>query len=280
MFELTQSYNAILPAMVASIAATILAALLRKTPPATAAKEPEALHAREASRGKTIAHLVRDAGESVAATEDLRTLMRRRATFQVPALAVTDRVHGEVIGVLDLVAPDLWDAAEEAPDGTTIQALMTHCPPVREDDAVTSSLGLMVRCGAAALPVVGVDGKLTGLLQRQDVLEVCAKGLVEELSSPVLRVTGPPEARAVVHAHVVVALPAPSWFVGRTVREVDLGRRHRVVCLGIRRATDTGLFAPVHTDPMTVYTAFDVLIVSGEEEIPFTNPNQLGDSGI
>jgi uncharacterized protein with PhoU and TrkA domain len=54
--------------------------------------------------------------------------------------------------------------------------------------------------------------------------------------------------------------------VGKTLRELDLGKRYGVACVGLRRATVAGVFAAIPLDPALLLRRDDVLILTGNTE--------------
>jgi len=68
------------------------------------------------------------------------------------------------------------------------------------------------------------------------------------------------------HQHEVCAVPVPRPFRGRTLREIDLGGRWGVTCIGLRSANQNGDLTPLPLETGRVLRAGEVLILAGDSE--------------
>jgi hypothetical protein len=187
-------------------------------------------------------------------------LLNRIPAARSSVLVVADGKR--VVGVLSTRAVSRHEPAEL--EGKDVTAIMTDTGMLRADDSVARALVQFMRHDAPAMPVVDEGEGLVGLVWRSDLMDFCAHDLLRDylhlgsVELPSMSETSPRPLR-----HDVVALPVPRLFVGKTLREVDLGKRFGVVCAGIRRATDTGAFVAAQVSPSLELRADDVLILTG-----------------
>jgi CIC family chloride channel protein len=263
--ECTRSYHAILPGVVAGVAASMLASAIRDESAYGMAlgrqglRIPSGRHATELTPS-TIQPLLDPVRDTVPAALPALELLNRLPAARSSVLVVADGMR--VVGVLSTRAVARHEPAEL--EGKAVTAIMTDTGTLRADDSVARALVQFMRHDAPAMPVVEEGEGLVGLVWRSDLMDFCAHDLLRDslhlgsVELPSMSETSPRPLR-----HDVVALPVPRSFVGKTLREVDLGKRFGVVCAGIRRATDTGAFVAAQASPSLALRADDVLILTG-----------------
>jgi hypothetical protein len=142
--------------------------------------------------------------------------------------------------------------------------LVVDTGTLRESDSVARALVQLMRHDAPAMPVLDEAGALTGLVWRSDLMDFCAHDLLRDyllLGGAALPSVCESERRPLIHD--VAAIPVPRSMVGKTLREVDLGKQFGVVCVGLRRATPAGAFVAVHLSARLTLRVDDVLILTG-----------------
>jgi len=261
--EITRSYDAVVPGVVAGVAASIMSATIRDEPvsghrPGLPAQGP--VQSSIELTPTTIEELIDPLRDTVPASLSAFELVNRLPAVRQSVLVVAD--GASVMGVISTRAAMRKDG--EALEGKTARDLMIDTGVLHKGDSVAQAIVQFMGHDAPALPVVSEQSQLVGLVWRSDLMDFCAHDLLQNdlyFSDWAPMSGGDPSTRPL--RHDVVALPVPPAFVGKTLREVDLGKRFGVVCVGIRRATNTGAFVAVHVRPNLELRADDVLILTG-----------------
>jgi CBS domain-containing protein len=269
VYELTERYVVLLPAAIACVMATLVATLLRREPAYDAELRRRGISrsspraAAVVMRDRRVAPLVRSIRQTVPDTTPAQEVLSRRKYLRQSVLVVVDSITGTPLGILDLDRIEGVDP--DAVGGPSVGDLMSRCPSARHDRTLTEAVAQFVRYKVPALPVVDDAGRACGLLWRHEVLDACARELATEFALPARDPMSASDT-PLVHSDGVAAVLVPAKLVGRSVRSVDLRKLYGLVCLGIRRATDDGTFAPVAMAPTVVFTVNDLLIVSGPSD--------------
>ncbi len=263
LIECTRSYHAVLPGVVAAVAASVLSSTIRSESAVALGKhglrEPAEPHASGFGTAPIDA-LIDPSKDTVPADLPARELLRRLPAEKREVLIVAD--GDDVLGVV--VVPFALARSEPTDADEDVTTLIVQTGSLASTDSVARSLVKFKRHDAPAMPVIGAGGELAGLVWRADLMDLCAHELLREyllLGAASLPSMSPPERRTL--RHEVAALPVPGPLVGQTLRDVDIGKKHGIVCVGIRRATDAGTFTAVHLSPKLTLRADDVLIVTG-----------------
>ena len=271
LIELTRSYNVVLPGAVAVIVAGFVSSSIRDDSAYTmrlnkrGLREPKDRHTTTLTEA-SIAGLVVPMREALPSDLSASALMAKLPFERAEALFVVSADDGKAVGVVH-VADALASGAKQG----TVADWMVETGSVRRDDTVARALVLFMAHRAPSLPVVDDDGKPIGLVRRVDVMDFCAHDMLRgtlDLGGAALPQVCDKDGGGMGRplAHQVSALPAPSPFVGKTLRELDLGKRYGVACVGLRRATDAGAFAAIPLDLALVLRRDDVLILTGSAE--------------
>ncbi|MFQ5551973.1 MAG: chloride channel protein, partial [Gemmatimonadales bacterium] len=269
IFELTGDYEIILPLMIASILATLLATRLEPSSIYTRKLLKRGIHLHRGQAVNVLADIpvteaMDHAPPAVHPETDLRTLLTRFVDDSFGDLYVVDEdqilcgrfsaatMHaavGDAAGLADLViAQDLMvDASGSS---------------VAPGDSLAVAMGRLEQV-AKELPVVD-HGRLVGVLRPHDVIarynvEILRRDIVQSLASTLS--SGRAGGRvATAHGTQLVEIPVPGVFVGRSLRDLDVRSRHGVTILMIRRADGSVTAAP---DADYTFGSGDILIVFG-----------------
>lgn len=266
LVECTRSYHAVLPGVVAAVAASIVSSAIRDESAYAMVLSKHGLQEpseRQATTfgASTIEPLVDPASETVPATLPARELLRRLPLEKRSVLVVAS--DEAVLGVIPVRALADRSPEDMAPDAS-VTALAVETGTLSHEATVGRALVQFMQHEASAMPVVDASGRLLGLVWRADLMDYCAHELLRDyllLGGAALPSMRENETRP--FSHEVAALPVPRFMVGRTLRDVDLGKQFGVVCVGLRRATEGGAFRAVHLSPTLILRADDVLILTG-----------------
>ena len=269
IFELTGDYEIILPLMIASIIATLLATRLQPSSIYTRKllKRGIQLHRGQAVNvlaDITVADAMDRAPPSVRPDADLGTVLRRFVEDSLGDLFVVDEdqvLYGRIpAGTMHTA---VGDAAALA--GLVIaQDLMVDVrgDPVSPDDSLAVAMGRLEQVGDE-LPVTD-HGRLVGVLRPQNVIarynvEILRRDMVQSLASTLS--SGKAQARvATAHGTQLVEIPVPLRFIGRSLRDLDVRSRYGVTILMIRHADGSVTAAP---DADYTFGGGDILIALG-----------------
>lgn len=265
LVESTRNYQAVLPGVIAAVAASVVSSTIRDDSAYGMAlgkqglREPSERHTTALQPG-TIQPLVNPDRDIVDPKLPLRELVRRLPSLRKQVLVVTgDRVEG-VLPIRKLTGMTVAGT----PEHLTVSSAAIDTGNLAPEDSVARALVQFMRHDAPAMPVVDGSGALLGLVWRADLMDCCAHDLLREY----LRLGGAAlpsiadDSRKPL-SHDVAALPVPRRMVGRSLRDIDLGKRFGIVCVGLRRATETGSFVAIQLSPSLTLRADDVLIVTG-----------------
>jgi CIC family chloride channel protein len=265
LVECTRSYQAVLPGVVAALAASMLSTSLHDEsayglgPDKKAPEEPSEPHTTTL-RSSTIQDLLDPWQDTVPATISAREFLRRLPMARSPVLVVAH--EGRVMGIVSVRKASEQDPSQLSDQPVT--ALMADTGTLQLEDSVARAVVQFMDHDEPAMPVVAATGELIGLVWRSDLMDYCAHDLLQEyvhFGNAAFPPPGVPEARPL--RHDVAALPVPRIMVGRTLRDVDLGKQFGIVCVGLRRATESGKFVAAPLSPSLVLRAEDVLILTG-----------------
>jgi CIC family chloride channel protein len=265
-FELTQDYAVILPVMLASAVATLLARALRRDSIYT-----EKLTARGIDldrredvvlQGIGLEQIMRAEAPAVRLDAPLDVVLARFLEGELGTIFVTDPQDHPVgqVSIHDVKA----SLAEQATLGPLVVAgdVSEAAAVAPRHASAADGVEELARTGRDVLAVVDASGRLVGAVTLRSVMDVLAR---EALGEEVLGVaaTGPRAARArdalrLGRGFEVRTLRVPSPAAGRTVRSLDIRSRFGVSVLALRRgAIDEGV------DPDRPLARGDVLVTVG-----------------
>ena len=272
IFELTSDYKIILPLMISCIIATLLATRLQSASIYTLKLIRRGLDIRS---GKALNLL-----ESVLVREEMRSDMMTVAPDDVLPVLISRFVEhpGNVLFVVDheqrLLGIITTDAIRPAMAETSgLSALViagdlmveSHLPVLSPDDSLAEVMKLLARY-QGELPVLS-KGRMVGVIWSQDVIErynteLFKRNMARGLVSAVRHETE--IGLSTDEDAVVVEIPVPGIFVGKTIGDLDIRRHFGFSILMIKRPDGDGKKDLAVTPPPDfVFRSGDLMLVLG-----------------
>jgi len=276
IFELTGSYEIILPLMLATIIASVVSVLL----------SPYSIYTLKlARRGSLIGMTSQGAALRGTSVVDLISVATSVIAPSLPfsrvvALLVDHhgRYHyvvndeGRLVGGISFADIKSLLSAPKRERITSAQDIMT---PVHATVGIDDTIGDCLERFSAGeelteLPVVDAAGMLRGVIRHKDVLSLYNRELLATEDLGVMFVTkdGADERRDYMElptGHGVEAVTVPPKFVGKTLTELDLRRKHELLVIGIRRQQRSASVCSA-PDPRIPLEEGAVLVVEGPKE--------------
>ncbi len=265
-FELTQSYDVMLPVMLASAVATLVARGLQRDSIYT-----EKLRARgiDLDRREDLALRRVSAGEvmqadppAVRRDAPLDVVLARFLDSDLGAVFVIDE-RGRLVGQVSIhdVKASLGESA--ALGGLVVAGDVTEeAARAVEDTSVADCLDRLTRSGRELLGVVDSEGRLLGVLSVRAIMDLLAREALHGEWVGVAAAASPErdrESLRLTSGIAVRAVEAPAAWWGRSVRTLDLRRRWHVSAIALRHH---GVDEAV--DPDRLLEAGDSLVLMGE----------------
>ncbi len=265
--EWSGNYLVVLPATVAVVGAVLLRSLSerrRERDSWPGGGERGSVPPMRPLRDRRVKELLRRSRDTVTGDTPTGEVLRRLRLCRDGILMVTGASDGEAI--LGVISAERWlpllgGGARQA---GTARELAMSVATLRVQDTLERALAELTRSHLPALPVVDGQGRVEGVVTRYDVMDVCATELLRGyVGVGDSRAEGQEDAP---HQHEVCAVPVPRPFRGRTLREIDLGGRWGVTCIGLRSANQNGDLTPLPLETGRVLRAGEVLILAGDSE--------------
>lgn len=190
VFELTGSYGMVLPLMLASIIATIIADRIHPGSTYISSLRRKGIHLpQHEDRDLLDTVLVRDVMawvptiNSKASTQELDTLLAETGHHGVPVVNDDSTLVG-IVTVTDLEATSLLDETVEIP----VSSIMTNQPiSASQTMPVSAALARMASLGLGRLPVIDSAGRLIGMFRRESVVRAYHHALTRSASDELYR---------------------------------------------------------------------------------------------
>jgi CIC family chloride channel protein len=276
IFELTGDYRIILPLMISSIIATLLATRLKDSSIYTIKLLRRGIDIRGGLSANVLGRLtakdaMRDEYASVQPADTLMPVISRFIEVAGETVFVVDN-QGRLLGkiTIDDVRPVLRDPEAlasliVAADLMRVRGFPVFSPNDRLDEVMRRFGGYRFQA-----PVVD-NGRLVGSVWPQDVIESYNAEILKRdmASSMALSVSNGPMTRAVpgVRGVSMAEIPVPSTFFGRSLASLDIRKRFGVTVLLIKRRSDGGeQIADQLPDAEYIFREGDVMLVMGSEE--------------
>jgi CIC family chloride channel protein len=262
IFELTGDYKIILPLMISSIIATLLATRLQKASIYTLKLLRRGVDIRSGYSASVLSHLTaRDAMRTefaeVGRADQLMPVISRFVERPGDTVLVTDPDQ-RLLGVITLddirplmTDPDLVRGLVIAEDMMRVDGFPVFAPGDPLDE-------VMRRFGRYRFMAPVVDnGRLVGTLWPQDVIESYNSEILKRDMASTMAVTGMSMAE----------VPVPASFFGRSLGSLDIRNRFGVSLLLIKRKGDAGeQIVDEVPDADSVFQEGDVMLVLGNED--------------
>jgi CIC family chloride channel protein len=276
IFELTGDYKIILPLMISSIIATLLATRLQKASIYTLKLLRRGVDIRSGYSASVLSHLTaRDAMRTefaeVGRADQLMPVISRFVERPGDTVLVTDPDQ-RLLGVITLddirplmTDPDLVRGLVIAEDMMRVDGFPVFAPGDPLDE-------VMRRFGRYRFMAPVVDnGRLVGTLWPQDVIESYNSEILKRDMASTMAVTvgNAPRTRALpgVRGMSMAEVPVPASFFGRSLGSLDIRNRFGVSLLLIKRKGDAGeQIVDEVPDADSVFQEGDVMLVLGNED--------------
>jgi CIC family chloride channel protein len=276
IFELTGDYKIILPLMISSIIATLLATRLQKASIYTLKLLRRGVDIRSGYSASVLSHLTaRDAMRTefaeVGRADQLMPVISRFVERPGDTVLVTE-VDQRLLGVITLddirplmTDPDLVRGLVIAEDMMRVDGFPVFAPGDPLDE-------VMRRFGRYRFMAPVVDnGRLVGTLWPQDVIESYNSEILKRDMASTMAVTvgNAPRTRALpgVRGMSMAEVPVPASFFGRSLGSLDIRNRFGVSLLLIKRKGDAGeQIVDEVPDADSVFQEGDVMLVLGNED--------------
>lgn len=276
LFELTGNYELILPLMVASILASLVARKLTRSSLYTESLEKRGIDTNwrmeeAVLAGLAVRDLARADSDTLAPGEGYADLVETfLATHRQRLFVIAP--DGRLLG-----AVSLHDIKHALDDPGRLTAVVAHdlMVPVdralREDDRLHRAAEVFARSEFERLPVVDEEGRFRGVLAKRDLLAIYAQ---EVLGRPAMLATFVSGNDAARRDYVELPpdfslrlVPVPAGLVGKTLADARLPQTLGARVLEIQRTGRAGEVRRVIPEGATVLAAGDRLIVLAPEQV-------------
>jgi CIC family chloride channel protein len=277
IFELTGDYRIIAPLMAACVISTLVATYLRRDSIYTLKLRERGIDPFKEDDPNVLKQLyVRDIidrePEVLPASASFRSVLDLAVRSRHSSFFVVNE-RQELLGAVSMSALRRLIFEEEALQPIVVAGDMVERTrwTVREEDNLDVVMQLFTHLNVTELPVVDAEGprNLIGSVDMQSVLnarneEILRRDLAGSMMSTVSLV-GKVRQVSIGDGYVVQEIHAPRRFVGRTLRDLDIRKRHGVQVIFIRTHADDGerLRVPAADDRITDH---DELIVAGPKQ--------------
>ncbi len=180
--------------------------------------------------------------------------------------------QGKLIGVISLN-----DVKDHLFDKDVLQnILIADDIAVKEFDTVTpddNCQTVLDKLGAVnleGLPVVDPrrPGMLKGMIWRRDVLKAYNKEIerrdITSAFASQITMKNIDQSVHFMEGYAITEIPVPNWFVGKSIRDINVRARFGIDILLIRANTEEGSKIKAIPDPDYVFSFKDSLVIAGE----------------
>ena len=265
-FELTHSYEVVLPVMLASAVATLVARGLQRDSIYT-----EKLRARGididrredlALRGVFAGEIMQPNPPAVRRDAPLDVVLARFLDSDLGAVFVTD-ARGHLVGQVSIHDVKASLGEEKSLGGIVVAGDVSETASrAYAETPVADALDLLTRAGRDLLGVVDAEGKLIGCLSLRGIMEVLAREALRGDYVSVSAASGPGrdhESLRLTSGIEVRAVDVPPALHGSTVRTLEIRRRFGVSAIALRREG-----VDQRVDPDHPFGPGDTLVLMGE----------------
>ena len=142
-------------------------------------------------------------------------------------------------------------------------------PLLRKSDNLDMVMKLFTKEDVNELPVLS-ENKLVGSVRKSDILEVYHQELMKRDMPGSFQIAMASATRiksiSLGEGYVMAEVETPSYFVGKTIREMDVRNQYGVDVILIYRAKKTGKHSPTFVSPDYRFSHGDVCLIAGKEE--------------
>jgi len=277
LFELTGNYELILPLMVASILASLVARRLTRSSLYTESLEKRGIDTswrmeEAVLAGLSVRDLARADADTLAPGEGYADLVEKFLATHRQRLFVL-APEGRLLGAVSL--HDIKHALDEPARLTAVVAHDLMVPverPLREDDRLHRAAEVFARSEFERLPVVDGEGRLCGVLAKRDLLAIYAQEVLGRPAMLATFVSGEDSGRRdyveLPPDFSLRLVPVPEGLVGKTLAEARLPQTLGARVIEIQRAGPrAGELRRVIPGGATELAAGDRLILLAPERV-------------
>ncbi|MBN2159424.1 MAG: chloride channel protein [Spirochaetes bacterium] len=276
VFELTNDYHIILPLMITCIISTVISTKLSRESIYTLKLVHRNIQLKDGAEINVMKSIfVKDVytphAETIAACSNFNEIVNMVIAGKDPHFPVIDR-QSRLTGILSLndVKDHLFD--RDVLQNVLIAAdiAVTEFETVTPEDNCQTVLEKIGSSNLEGLPVVHPrrSRTLMGMIWRRDVLKAYNKEIERRdiTSSFASRITMKNIDQSVhfMEGYAITEIPVPNWFVGKSIRELNVRARFGVDILLIRVNDQEGPKIKAIPDPDYVFSFKDSLVIAGE----------------
>ncbi len=276
IFELTGSYEIILPLMLASIIASVVSVLLQRDSIYTLKLARRGTHigaSTEATaiRGTPVLDIMAVVESTMHPSLPFDRVVARVVEHHAVYHYVVDD-DGRLVGTISLVdVKNLLGVAELRHVANAHDIMSPVDLTVGTGDTISECLEQFSETeNLTELPVVDSDGVLRGVIRRRDILGLYNRKLLQTQDLGMMFVTKDSGAERrdymeLPSGYGVEGVLVPTAFVGKTLAELDLRKEHELLVVGIRRRDNGGVVCAA-PDPHAPLEEGTVLVVEGPKD--------------
>jgi CIC family chloride channel protein len=275
LFEMTNDYQIVLPLLIASSIASVVAKKIYVESIDTVLDARAGLHVHKNVEEMAL-HAVR-VDEAASRSEDavvlptarLDAVIQRFLKVKTGVLAVCTE-GGKYLGVILLedVRGSVIDGAIAASSVIAQDVLRTDVPTLAPDQPLTRAIDVFHGIACDALPVVsGPEPTFHGFLREGDIVSAYRRSILKSELQSTLFVSQGKDAVAervdLPPGIEVATVASPPWLVGKTLAEVQVRTRYGILVLGLEVLGEDGRYRKRLPDPAIPIAANERLVVLG-----------------
>lgn len=276
VFELTNDYRIILPLMITCIISTVISTGLSRESIYTLKLVLRNIHIKDGAEINVMKSIfVKDVytphAETIADCSNFNDIVNTVIAGRDPHFPVINR-KGKLTGILSLN-----DVKDHLFDKDVLQNLLIADDiAVKEFDTVSlddNCQTVLDRIGSGnleGLPVVHPrrPDTLMGMIWRKDVLDAYNKEIerrdITSTFASQITMKNIDQSVHFMEGYAITEIPVPNWFVGKSIREINVRAKFAVDILLIRTNTEEGSKIKAIPDPDYVFSFKDSLVIAGE----------------
>ncbi len=276
VFELTSNYHIILPLMIVCIISTIVSQKLSRESIYTLKLLQRHIHIKGGAEINVMKSIfIKDVFtshmESIPITASFDQVVNQLISGKDPYSPVLD-TDGKFHGIISMN-----DVKDYLFEGDILKDILiasdiakTEGPLATPDDNCQYVLDIIAKNDIEGIPVVDSQDprKILGMVWRKDILEAYNKEIQRRditatfASQFTMKNTDP--AVHFMEGYAISEIPAPSIFIGRSIKDLGIRAKYGVDVLMIRSRTPQGPKMKAIPDPDYVISDDDTLVLAGE----------------
>lgn len=276
VFELTNDYSIILPLMTTCILSMIVSTKLSRESIYTLKLVQRNIHIKNGAELNIMTSIfVKDvfipAAVTIPQTAGFNQIVDTVLRSNEHCFPVTDS-SGGLCGLI--VLNDIRDHLFERDDLKDIliadDIAVKDFPAVTIDDNCQTVLDKFRERNYEGMPVVAPDNrkKLLGMIWHHSIWEAYHKEIERRdiASNLASKITMRKWNHSIhfMEGYAIAEIPVPQWFIGKSIRDINVRARYGVDILLIRNNTSEESKIKVIPDPANIFTSSDTIVIAGE----------------